>query len=607
MIITDYSQFKGFKSIHENVQLAKKYLVDREKGKMGDPSKDLPPEEIHRIQNNRDFIEIRDMLKDNPGYTYAFTKFFFEENVPMADLKNLYKSLREHRQFLNLLSLQPFDKYGNVVPNEKDHRGGYEILIDDIANIEIERAVRYFVSKLPNEFTVTNKNAADRGAVVPSIKKEYFNAPKVIKEKIRNIAIAFDNFGKNPDGSVDLVKKRELQDYFFDKIQRYRNLNEVILNALNAIKSAENGEISKFLQAIQKTNIKYGEMNGAEVVFDENGLLIVEIKSFQANKDLNSNTSHCIASSSGMWDSYVGSENNYNKQYYIYNFNLGNSDPNSIIGVTIEPGHKIKHCHNRPDTEMAGKLKEVLKKWEKEYKINTDLWTLLAPMSDEECEKKRKRIVANREIVKPGISLDDIKKYLLEGADPNAQIGKPLINAVAENDIEKVKFLLDQGAMPNIGGAIRGSKNLDMVKLLVDYGATLTGEIFNSFLISNYEALKYVLEAGVDPNFELGAPLRAAAKIKNKEEAKKVLSLLIEYGADISERRYMAIKWMLEYGNVDLVEFCFDRVAEFNTKIDGNYMDACKVLEWATTSDRIDVKVKDNILNFLKTYKNKKV
>ena len=44
----------------------------------------------------------------------------------------------------------------------------------------------------------------------------------------------------------------------------------------------------------------------------------------------------------------------------------------------------------------------------------TDLWSYFKPLSDKEVEEKRRRVVANREIVKKSLTLEQIKKFLVE-------------------------------------------------------------------------------------------------------------------------------------------------------------------------------------------------
>ena len=592
MLFKNYQDFIGSFKINENVQQAKTWLkkraltIKKEKSKKEDEQ--LSPEEIRRAENDPNFLKIKDLLKDSPGYVFTFTKFFFDEDVPFEELVNMYNKIKEYRQFISTLPM-PVDKYADVVPDSKDSRKGFERLGDDIAKIELARIVKKWVDRLPGDFTVNNPTAKDKGTVVPSIRRAYQSAPQAIKDKIAGIAKAFDEFGKESDGSIDHKKNKELQDYFFDKVRRYRNLNEVIQGALGYIKSANNASMSKFYQNIQNVNKKYGELNGADIVYDENGILILEIRSFQANKDLNSNTSHCIANSSYQWDNYVGSDNNFNKQYYIYNFNLTSNDDKSVIGITIEPKHAIRACHLKSDANFSSNIKNYMKSIGVPFDI-------LAPMTNEEIEIKKKRVIANKEIIKPKITLEEVKKYLSDGADPNAQQGKPLINAVAEDDYEKTKYLLEQGAAPNIGGAIKDAKNLEMIKLLVSYGSTLSSAVFEK-VCNDYDAVKYLIDAGMDVNFEQGLPLRTASK-NGRED---IMRLLFDNGAKISTRRFMVVKWAAEYGRVKILEFLLNQLDKQGENLgEKNIVDW---LHWTNTSDKISGDERKGVMELLEARK----
>jgi hypothetical protein len=569
MLFKNYQEFIGSFRIDENVQQAKIYLKKRaladKKLKTKKEDETLTPEEIRRVENNPEFIKIRDMLRDNPGHVFAFTKFFFDEGVPFDDLKEMYDKIKEYRSVIGNLPM-PVDKYADLEVG-KDGRKGFEVLGDDIEKLKRGRVVKKWIDKLYGE-----------------IKREYAAANPTIKEKVDGIAMAFDEFGKESDGSKDAKVNAELQDLFFNKLRRYKNLNEVIQGALSYIKSANNSSISKFFQNIQKVNQKYGDLNGAEIVYNENNVLILEVKSFHANKELNANTSHCIASSSHQWDNYVGADSNYNKQYYIYNFNLAASDDKSVIGITIAPKYDIRACHTKSDANFVSGIKPYLTKLGIDFKI-------LAPMTQEEIEKKRKRIIANKEIIKPGLSTEQVRKYYEEGGDPNASQGKPLINAVAEDNYEKTEYLLEVGAMPNIGTAIKGSKNLKMIKLLVSHGATVTNEIFSS-VSNDYDAVKYLLDAGMDPDFEQGLPLRTAAK----HDRLDILELLVSRGAKISTRRYMVIKWAAEWAKINILTWLLNKLDEEGSNYQSSITDW---IHWSKTSDKIDDKGRASVEKLL--------
>lgn len=570
MILVNYKDFIGTSRIDENVQQAKNFLKSRaladKKSKVKKEEEkekvSLTPDEIRRAETDPTFIKIRDMLRDNPGYVYTFVKFNVEDGVPFEELLSTYNDIKEYRAVLHNLPMT-VDKYSNIVPDKSDSRNGFERLGDDIEKLKRQRVVKKFVDNLYGD-----------------TKREYLAASETIKEKLEGIAMAFDEFGKETDGSKNDKVNKELQDLFFTKVKRYKNLNEVIQAAVAYIKSAGNANMSKFFQAIQKANLKYGEMNGAEIVYNQNDILILEVRSFHANKELNANTSHCIASSSHQWESYVGADSNYNKQYYIYNFKLASNADESVIGITIEPRGVIKACHTKSDRGYSGQIKNYLAGLKIPFET-------LAPMTPIEIEKKKKRVIANKEIVKPGLSLEKLRKYIEEGADPNASQGKPLVNAVSEDTaegdpkaLEKCKYLLEVGAAPNIGSAIKGAKNLEMIKLMVSNGATLTNDIFNG-VASDYDAVEYLIKAGMDVDFENGLPLRTAAK----EGRLDIVKLLLKHGAKINTRRFMVIKWASEWANADVLQHLLDTLDKTGEMIGEKQL--TDWIHWSNTSDKI--------------------
>jgi len=587
MIFINYKDFIGSSKIDENVQQAKNFLKSRaledkkSKAKKDEKEKvSLTPDEIRRAETDPTFIKIRDMLRDNPGYVYTFVKFNKEDNVPFEELASTYNDIKEYRAVIHNLPMT-IDKYVNIVPDESDKRNGYERLGDDIEKLKRQRIVKKFVDNLYGD-----------------TKREYLSSSETIKEKVEGIAMAFDEFGKETDGSKDEKVNKELQDLFFTKVKRYKNLNEVIQAAISYIKSAGNANMSKFFQAIQKANLKYGEMNGAEIVYNQNDILILEVRSFHANKELNANTSHCIASSSHQWDSYVGADSNYNKQYYIYNFKLPSNHDESVIGITIEPRGVVKACHTKSDRGYTQQIKGYLSGLKIPFET-------LAPMTPIEIDKKKKRVIANKEIIKPGLTLDKLKKYIDEGADPNAQQGKPLVNAVAEDTtegdpkaLEKCKFLLDKGAMPNIGSAIKGAKNLEMIKLMVSNGATLTNDIFNG-VAQDYDAVEYLIKAGMDVAFENGLPLRTAAK----EGRLDIVKLLLKHGAKVNTRRFMVIKWATEWGRAEILQYLLDTLDKTGEMVGEKAL--TDWIHWSNTSDKIEDGPRKEIAKILEARKKK--
>ena len=126
-----------------------------------------------------------------------------------------------------------------------------------------------------------------------------------------------------------------------------------------------------------------------------------------------------------------------------------------------------------------------------------------------------------------------------------------------------------------------------MIKLLVDYGSQINNEVFNG-IMKDYDAVEYVLKAGVDPNFEKGYPIRTAAKYDDI----KMIELLIKYGADIKERRYMVVKWAVEHAKINVIQYLFKRMSQLDDPVikdkDTNTKFINDWVHWCQTSDKIN-------------------
>jgi ankyrin repeat protein len=248
-------------------------------------------------------------------------------------------------------------------------------------------------------------------------------------------------------------------------------------------------------------------------------------------------------------------------------------DPKSVIGMTIEPNGNISAAHDKLDVSVHSSFKSIIANMGIPFKVFT-------PMTEEEIQIKKKRIEASKKIIDPNLTLELAEEYLKNGADPNAKSGTPLINAVKADNKDLVNLLLKKGARPNTTGpnntqtAVTYSSNLDMVKILVGAGATLNSSVFTK-LSKNYESVKYLLESGLDPNFERGYPFRTASMAGDL----KIMDILLKFADNVpdekmsikekqllilNERRRMALKWACDSGKDESVLFILDKLKELD-------------------------------------------
>lgn len=678
MKLFKYNQFLGDKSINENLDKAKKFLKEREllkvaadelgliKGEIKDQLdhkekrsltlKDfseeeqteirtklrelrLSDEDVRRVERDSDFLKIREYLGQKyQGWTYPFTYFYFVEMVSMEDLftskdvttgedNSIFAKLVEYSGLLDRLP----KKFDNNFIDTKINNNA-EVLIDGLSYLEEYRKIKKIIDTFPSK-----------------LKSEYNKAPENLKEQMAEVAVGFDSvpadkkdrvwksfFGEMkldtnpvlPDGKPNPNFNKMVWSSSLRRFEHMDNpIRELIKAAKNHLKSSENDSILAFYDKINTCNEKFGRL-GADIILDDNGILVLEVKSFQANQFLNGHTRHCIKDSMSQWQSYVSNHNN--KQYYVYNFNIPQTDNLSVIGVTIAPGKSStseryrnsngtseiyshgygRACHQKNDGNVADNFKSILNKFETDHNLELKIFDdCLKAMTPEEIQRRERAKIAEREIVRKGITIDQIKQYVKDdGADINKDNAKALENAVEEGDVEKAKLCLELGASPNlkkgVDAPISKAKDLEMIKLLVTYGSDMTGDVFNQ-VMGQPEALEFCLKAGLDPSFNNFLPWRKVTKGTWRsvsdigESYYDAFLLLLKYGAKTQDDRgrNMIVKWAAEYGRMDILNYLDESGISKNFQ-EKDYKEA---ILWIAHSQKLPAEKKAEVTEYLKS------
>ena len=622
-----YNQFTNLEPLNENLDKSKKFLKEqdiikklayslkfinpdddldyklRHGEKRGLSKSDFTPEqfneirmkmkdvrltdnEIKTIEKDENFIKLRDLFQPNIGYLYNFIYMYFIEGISYEEVERLYGLLIEYKDLLERLP-RKFDVnfIDESIPNEGNNHTNAEILSDELDKLGEYRKVKKIIDTLP-----------------PKLKKEANNATEFQIEQLIEIANGFDKI--TPDDKKEIVWKTFFGEMLEDRYEttrdgkpnpnfgklvwrsrlfRFQQMDNPLVEFIKAAKQhldASGSEgYSDRIEKINKVNDLLG-VKGCRVVYNESGVMIIEVNSYAANKTLNAHCSHCIVNSEGYWNSYLGE---YNIQYYIYNFNLSSTNNKWTIGVTLQPNRTYGSgaCQTVNNNYIGGEFKSMLKSWEKEYGINDDLWNILQPLSQDEIDRRKNAKEAEKSIIKKTISdpetgrerpitAADLQRYVKEfGADINRDNGKALINAVEDNDIERVKMIFALGGVANLqkgaDSAIAKAKDMEMIKLLVSNHAVLTGDVFNN-IVCDEEALEFCLKVGADPNFNANLPIRKVCKGDWKsltETGKSYFAgyqMLLKYRVKTEESgKNFVIKWAAEYGRMDIINDQMER------------------------------------------------
>ena len=331
-------------------------------------------DKLRELISTEDFKSIRELKaeiegkeyqldKDNIGWLFNFVYFYYAENTSVDDLREAYIRLIQNKDLLSTFD-KPFDL--NFIDIKTTNN--FEKLQDFLNKIPIKRHYKKFESDLPTH-----------------LKRDLKEAPQAIKDQFSDMASGFGAL--TPDQVKGFWGQMMMDDregsrtkgqvVFRSPISRFRNIRELIENANGYLKSVGNGSFDSFYKKFQECNLKF-QNSGADQVFLDNNILILEVKSYGANRVLNGHTTHCIVTGLGQWNNYVendrrGNSVAENRQYYIYNFNLLPSDSMWTIGITIEPDPKtnyIRAAHNKTDGAVGGTFINIMKDWGTKYEIN---------------------------------------------------------------------------------------------------------------------------------------------------------------------------------------------------------------------------------------------
>jgi hypothetical protein len=525
-------RFEGV-SINENIQQAKRWLAEKE-----------------IKETNPNYIKIKEMLSKNPGWVFVFTKFLFDEKVSFEDIQAMYNTLKEYRESLSLLP-QTVDKYDGRKSTEDGHEVtlNFEKLTDDIQTIERKKKAKSLFDEFPQV-----------------LKADYRRCSPEMKAKLEDAAVAFSEL------------KPEQQKGFVGKISKYKSLQQLIRNLDLYIKGNSSASVESLLDNIDEANQYLNDWLKVDVVYvdEKNEIVVADIKTWESLRKLCIGTSWCIVSGAGMWNSYVGDDRLYNKQYVIWNFSLGTANQ-SMIGITINENGGVRAAHAKNDSNFTGELQSYCKKYGIPY-------SKLRPMTDEEKDKKRRFVVANAEIKKPQKSIERIGQLIKDGADINTDKGKPIKNALESGNLEMVAFMVQNGADLNIDPEIvKSCSNFKTLKFLVDNGADIATDRYwpmrKMCELNDTEGVKYFVKMGSDVNIMDTFSLRWAIRSNNIE----LIKFLIDNGANIQSRANICMKWGWEYCNLETLKFLID-----------NYRDKIAiskdVVTWGKNNERPGVK-----------------
>ncbi len=317
--ILNFSQWARSRSLNENVKAAKNELVKRyaEKNKI----EEITPEIEKAAIDNKTYNKIREMLKGNDGYVYAFLLFHLDHGASLNSLEDLYQKIKENAGSLNSLpmSIEEYSKQESV-----NGVNPFEALMDQFHNIVERRKYRWIIDKVNRELRNNIKS------LPPQEVDRLYKAAKLIDDADAEAGDFIDPETNRPTNNrLSLLKKSNAFTDAIAYIEWAEKMAEGVSNS----------------DLLTKVNALRALQPEAGIVYNGGGYLVLSIRTEKAQKELCSVANWCI--NRGMWGTYGGQKGSL--QYNIFNFNLPVTNPMHITGTTIYASGTVNTAHDKND------------------------------------------------------------------------------------------------------------------------------------------------------------------------------------------------------------------------------------------------------------------
>ena len=323
MMKYSFPTFSEKQALMESVQVAKDYLLKRYALEKRIKTSEIDEETNKKILNDPKFKEVKDLTEKSPGYTPMFVKFRFDQKAHMDELKEIFDNLIKYKQTLKQDLSMNINDYVKVEPTEDDIRPGYEVLGDDLRNIERKRKLRKLYAELTprmkKAFTkATDKQIEELTEITNQL--ELIKNKKVLKsprEQMEEVS-AFEAF------CWTLKKYEDTRTYpeYRDEKVAFADIIKDSLGFVEGWNQDESGLLKKLKDL--------GPMAG--ILYAKNGYIVESARTPEAQRAICADTNWCIRTDSTFW-SYGGGR----VQINIYNGNVPVTDVHSLIGITVNP------------------------------------------------------------------------------------------------------------------------------------------------------------------------------------------------------------------------------------------------------------------------------
>lgn len=303
MFINNRDQFLLLENIKQAKQYLRKIGIEFEGNKKGF---------IHK-NNKNIFNHVIDKLKKFPNLVYTFIKILYKlsEDPELTDelnLANTYVTDDDIQEFDRIIDWITDNKQiVNQLPKNIVKYTSLEELSDDIVQLGLKRKVDKFKKSLYRSMKNKIKGLGERES-----------------KKFNDLALQFMELDESYRNQFTPLKFFEFNNISFDEF----------------VESLEQFINREDVNKEKKRILKYIEDNKIDVTFDENNVIAIQTNDKKHICNLGSQKWCIVYQADYYHNTYIG-DKTFNTQYIIYNFNLPNTNSNSMFGITIRPNGEI--------------------------------------------------------------------------------------------------------------------------------------------------------------------------------------------------------------------------------------------------------------------------
>ena len=372
----DFYELQKSSLILENIAAAKALLIKDYAEKQKKNVNEIPEEIKKSIWRDPKYQQILDLAKEgryhengeirssggpggskklpkNEGWIYLLTKLYVIDGCPWEELVSvdadgnptgIYNMLSGLKSNLNELPLKNVDAYARIIPSKEDERPAYEVLGDDLREIQSKRKLK----KIYDEF-------------IPRMKEEFKKASaskdtsdKKLIEELELIALSLEKLKPrvNPEtGETEYPfkewKKTTGMKYSDtpDNLKAYPQFKDPKVAFKTLVRDSSdlvdnwNLGLDEYTEKIVALGLRAG------IFYNKKGYLAMSARTPEAQRAVSGDTNFCINNDSTFWSYGDGSI-----QLNIINGNLPKANKKYLLGVTIKKDGVVKNCAWKTNT-----------------------------------------------------------------------------------------------------------------------------------------------------------------------------------------------------------------------------------------------------------------